>query len=470
MVEKKKIVRSVSSMGLCSGVTALLSIVQLSIVARFLTPEDYGTFAIPSIIVGAAGAFLAGVPLAVIQRDEVTKAQLASMQGWLYLFAVLLMLISCVLSWLVYVCGGAYVLLPLTAILSSSLLITSSGLLHQVWVRRELRMEKIAGANVASALVGALVAIVLAWRGFAFWALAYATVIRGGVTIFVLRYFSGLKLGVSCRLSEARSYLGFGLSRGADQFISQFTDKLDQLVIGSIMGRGDLGVYTVASNVARRPADLLNPVFGGVLFPLYSRMRSQPDVMRQAYEDSLQMLSIVLLGGASLVSLLAPEVVRILLGERWEMAIPLLRVIPFLFALRLMEVPCRQIANAAGASMRLLLWNLISAGVLGASIAMVALAGFGIWAVAVVALLARAFLFFIAFYVLVAPNVNGWQAGAFNVAWRVAFPVLTVHLLYFCFPDAFYGVRHSCVMLLLVLLSVANYKFTWSIASKVIHS
>ena len=127
MIDKKKLISSVSSMGLYSGISVVLSIVQISIVTRFLTPEDYGIFAIPAIIVGAGDAFLAGVPLAIIKRDNFTYVQAASMQKWLYLIAASLMLILPIIALGVDLGTHFEEVFTLTLVMVCTLVITAAG-------------------------------------------------------------------------------------------------------------------------------------------------------------------------------------------------------------------------------------------------------------------------------------------------------------------------------------------------------
>ena len=368
MVDKERVIRSASSMGLCSGLLAILSTAQLSIVARFLTPEDYGLFAIVMIIVGSASAFLEGVPLALIQRDEVSSLELSAMQKWLYLIVAGLVVLSVVIGWTVEWIGEVNNLCLLTLVVVLSLAMTSSCLIHRVWLRRELRMEKIAIANVCGAFFSAIIAIYFAVEGAGYWALAYGAIVRAFIVMLVLRHSSGLGMLPKAALREAQPLLGFGLSRGLDQLLGQFTAKFDQFAIGAFMGQTDLGVYNVASNVARRPFGLIQPVIGSVLFPVYTRLRKEPQKMQRAFDDSVQLLAIVMLLVSFAVCVFSSEIVFLILGEKWLSSVSILSIIPFYFAFNLMEVPMRQAAQAAGLTWRLLAWNVISGFVVLAAV------------------------------------------------------------------------------------------------------
>jgi O-antigen/teichoic acid export membrane protein len=466
MIEKQKIIRSVSSMALCSGITAVLSIVQLSIVARFLTPEDYGIFAIPSIIVGAGGAFLAGVPLAMIQRNDFTAVQAASMQKWLYLIAAGFMLILPIVGFGVDRLSEFQGVFALTVVMAATLLITATGLLHQVWLRRELRMEIIAMANVVGAFVSVLTAIFLAWQGFGCWALVWATVVRVLVVMIMTRLSSDLELAERSTFVDARPLLGFGLSRGTDQVLSQFTSKLDQIVIGSVMGASTLGMYTVASNVARRPSDLLSPVLGSVLFPLYARMKESHEI-NEAYDVSHRFLSVIMLSVASLVSLFAEEIVHVLLGQKWMEAAPILAIVAFLFAFQMMEVPSKQVANAAGFSNRLLLWNLFSSVFLALVLFTTASLYPDLLILALILVVGRVVLYLLSFYVLTRRVVGGVWSLTCKVLALSIFPACLLITLIQAFEFTFGG-KLILGLCFLILLSLLNLKLILKLYSNIL--
>ena len=459
MVNKKKVINSVSSMGLCSGVTAVLSIVQLSIVARFLTPDDYGIFALANIIVGAAGAFLAGVPLAVIQRDTVSDEESGSMQNWVYLVALILMVTVVSLSGAYSYAVGIPEVRWVTCLLAVNLLVTAMALMHQVWLRRELVMQKIAYANVVAALFAAGTTVLLAWLGAGYWALAYAAVVRTLVVTIFIRAKSGWSVLPTRSMSAARPLLVFGLSRGLDQTLGQFTSKLDQLAIGSLMGQSSLGHYNVASNVARRPADLMNPVLGSVMFPVYARLKGNSAQISQAFSGSVQLLALIMLSIAVSVSLLASEIVSILLGAKWVDASPVLAVIAFYFALIMMELPCRQIAQAYGHSSRLLYWNLFSGLFILLGIVPGVLWRSDIVVVASGLVFARLLLYMVSFKILTSRTDFHGAGVLLTVVVRMILPLLmTLGLWYYMCVERAVEQRIVCLLCALSLLCVLNGK------------
>ena len=458
MINKKKIIRSVSSMGLCSVVSAVLSIFQLSIVARFLTPEDYGVFAIANIIVGAGGAFLAGVPLAIIQRDSFTEAEASSMQNWVYLVAVGLVLITVCIGGAFELINGSQDFFFLVTLLAAIFLITSLGQMHQVWLRRDLQMDRIAVANVVGAAVSVITAVVLAWFGAGYWAIGYAAVVRAIVTMTMVRTRSGWTILPSSSLVDARPLLKFGLSRGLDQTLGQFTSKVDQIAIGAFLGSSSLGLYNVASNVARRPFDLIQPILSSVMFPIYARLKSDKGVIQEAFDGSVQLIAIIMGTIALGVCMLSSEIIWLLLGPKWESLTTILSIIPFYFALLLMGVPMRQIAQASGHSKRLLLWNLFSSLVVVGIIVPGVMFRGELYFVSMLLCVAQFILYIISFFVLLrGTDVDGAKAMV-NSIFRVLLPYTACMCVMFNASAPGVGLRGLLLIVAIGGCMFFNYK------------
>ena len=474
MIDKKKIIKSVSSMGVCTGITAVLSVVQLSIVARFLTPSDYGFIVIPSVIIGALGVFLMAIPLGLIQREQLSDDQVGSMHQYT-------MYIGCVLFALVLLAGGAlyriygerellYVLLALGV----QLLVLSLEITPRMLFRRDMRMEYIATAKVLSAVIGCVVAVVIAYCGGGYWALVYAALARTILSAIYIRVKSDHDLipGIA-GVRAARGMLGFGVSRGIDQVLVQFTGKIDQIVISGMMGQAAVGLYNVSSNVARRPIDLIQPVMASVMFPLYARLRLDRAKFSAFFSDTVAVISLVIMSVATCVSMLAPEVVGLLLGARWQSAVPIVTVIPFYFAFILIGVPCSEVAIASAKTTRMIVWSILNAGLLGLVLLLVVNFVDGLLPVVIAAVALRLILLLGAFPYMLCGSGISWGRPMLRLCLRVLIPVLCFYgIIYSCWglevSSAPFGARILVLVLFLLVLMIVNAKCMYDIIRSLI--
>lgn len=431
MIDRNRIFRSVSSMAVCSAVTAVVSMVQLSVLARFLTPRDYGLIAMPSILVSAFSVFLISIPLALIQREDITEEEISSMHQYVMyagMFGYLLLLL---------VCGGMLFFIESTELvyvilaLGLQLLITSLSITHQVLLRRDMLMEHVATAQITAVFVGCVVAVVSALMGAGYWTLVLATLARTVSSSIYIRRKSrrSTKQKEAYNKSAARGILGFGVSRGIDQILAQFTSKIDQMIIFGAMGQAAVGLYNVSSNIARRPTDLIQPIMGSVMFPMYSRLRLNRERFGAAFSDTVLLVALLIVGVASGISLLAPEVVALLLGDLWESAIPILAIIPFYFAFILIGVPCNEAAVANAKTKRLIVWNLLCAGVLSTAIGLAVYFYGSLFSVVLTAVVVRGVFLLVSFPYMLRGAGFVWLDPMLQLCLRVFGPLALFYLL-----------------------------------------
>tara|TARA_B110001469_G_C9646569_1_gene327060 strand:- start:3401 stop:4846 length:1446 start_codon:yes stop_codon:yes gene_type:complete len=445
------------SVGLGSGMTAVISIIQTAVVARNLAPEDYGLFAIPLMIMGPLGVFLGGVPLAIIQQDDVSGAQLGGMQKWLYLIGMSFYLLLLLIAAFVSAQMGEWAILHLSILIGVGLLLSAMSLVHGVWLRRELRMEIQAKAEVKGNLCGMFTAMLLAVLGAGYWALAYAYVMRSLVTTYFLRRECEFRSPASGTLRQAKSMLPFGFLRAADMSLGLFTSRLDQIVVASFLGPSILGIYSVSLNLVRRPFDLVFPMLGRVLFPVYARLKGDAKMMQTAFDLSVFSFALIMLSISTLVAMYSKELVYLLLGKQWTGAIPLLPILVFYIAFMLMEAPVKQVAQALGKGKLLLYFNIVSSAFIGFVLFIV----MGVLKLQLfwfcIILVALRYLFYCLAFVYLVPDGAVKRSPIFvRVLLRVVVPVVGV-MAFYCLNEEL-GVleRTLCCGLIISVLLLCN--------------
>ena len=327
------------------AVTAI-QLFQFAILARVLHPKDFGLMALVALVISFAQLFEGmGIPEAVIQRAEPTVKELSS----LYWFNLLM---GAAAFGIVYVGAPAISrvfaeeqLTALVRVVGISLLISPLGMLFYALMRKELHFGLVAIANVSAFAVGALVALsaaLLLSEGV--WALVWGGLAHTCTrTLFCLIYARArhIDLHWHCAWFELKSYLNFGSFYVASMVANFFNARVDQLMIGGLLGATELGYYRIASQLTTEVVQKINPILTRVAFPVFVRLREDPARLKAGYLQLLRMLS--LLNSPLYVGLIivAPWAVPLIFGERWGPAIPLVQILAG-YAL------IRAIGNASG--------------------------------------------------------------------------------------------------------------------------
>lgn len=309
------------------GVTLVSFITQIAL-ARLLAPADFGLYSLAFFYLTAFSILKNwGAESAVLHRRDRVKEVASTL--WFFqlgvsFLTILAALVSPVVLRRVYSPQLSVVLIIL-ALIS---LIESGGLIPRVLVEREIEFRGLSFLEIFAALVALVVAVLLAWRGYGVWAL----VANFGVNVV-------LKTMGFWWLSDFRPEWGFRkdvfswfikqfgvpvfLSSMATLFLFQF----DNFLIGTFVSAAALGFYTRAYTIARLPSQLITQVISRVAFPVYSQLQSDTKTLRKTFNFFLRVIWRLALPMAVGLFVLAPEVIRILLGDKWLPAVPLLRIL-----------------------------------------------------------------------------------------------------------------------------------------------
>src|SRR6476619_686669 len=112
--------------------------------------------------------------------------------------------------------------------------------------------------------------------------------------------------------------IGFGSGYSLPQLGHWGAQNADNSAVASVLGAGPLGVYSRAYNLLSQPAAVIGGAADKVLFPAMARVRDDGERLRAAYVRSASLIALVAVPAAVLLFALAPEIVRVLLGPRWE--------------------------------------------------------------------------------------------------------------------------------------------------------
>src|SRR5260370_31966631 len=184
-----------------------------------------------------------------------------------------------------------------------------------------MRYFALAIIGLISLVVGYAVAILMAWKGFHYWALVgsqLALVFTGTViTWTVCRW----RPGMSKKDTGVRSMLRFGGNFTGFSTINFFSRNLDNLLIGRFWGAQQLGLYSRAYQLMMLPIDQINEPVSSVAIPSLSRLTDSPESYRRAYLRMLEKIALLTMPCVVLLVVTSDWVVRIVLGSQWSGAI-----------------------------------------------------------------------------------------------------------------------------------------------------
>ncbi|MCA1641478.1 MAG: lipopolysaccharide biosynthesis protein [Acidobacteria bacterium] len=325
---KRRALRGGTAAMASQGCKFLLQFASTAVLARLLTPGDYGLFAIVFAVVTFFSIFKdLGLHLATVQRDEITHEQVSAL-FWINFGT------CCALVLLTALCAPAVGLLYreprlvwMTVALGCGFIFMGLGSQHRALLRRQLSMTLLSVVDLVSFFVGVVVAITSALLGARYWSLVLMQLAMEAGSAAGLWASCRWRPGRLSRRAGVRPMLVFGGLLTGFELMNYFSRKCDDLIIGWYSGVEQLGYYDKAYQLLLLPARQFAFPLSGVTIPLLSRLQTDPRRYRKYFEKCILF---VVAPGMPLVAFLfvvADEAIPFVLGDQWAGSVPLFRAL-----------------------------------------------------------------------------------------------------------------------------------------------
>ena len=306
----------------------LLQSVSTVVLARLLTPVDFGLVAMVTAITAIAAGFAdLGLTEATIQRKEISHDQV-SMLFWIntgmgLLLTLITALLAPVLAWFY----KEPRLFSITLVVSLSFLISGLRGQHNALLKRQMRFSAVAIRDVTCYLIAVPVAIVLAWRGAGYWAIVALPLVLNSTQLVMSWWMVDWRPSLPRRGVRVRTLVTFGGNVAASYVAFNWLRNADNVLIGWYWGAGPLGFYSRAFNLLTLALSQITGPASNVAIPALSRIQSDADLFAKYY---LRIINVIMWIVATLFGFLfvaAAPVIVIVLGRKWEQAAPVFQVL-----------------------------------------------------------------------------------------------------------------------------------------------
>jgi lipopolysaccharide exporter len=383
--------RNIGYNGLATVLVAATQFLTNVILARVLTPVDYG-------IIGFANIFIAfmmqfgdfGFNSAVVQTKELDDSTLYTAFTLKALFSVAIFLLLLSAAPLAQLFMNRAEVIMVIRLLSLNFLVSVASFLPQVLLTRELDYRKLAIPSCVSVVVGSAVAIAMAYSGFGYWSMAANSIIVAFISALFLNLLRPAPASFRYDPIAARRLLRFGGSILIPGVIIFIIFNTDNFVIGVVRGAEQLGYYAVAFNWGSMVCVQLAAIFHKVLFPTFARLQHDRPAMKKAYLSSVRYVSFLAAPVNVFLLVYAREFLVHVLGggtERWLPSLLALQVLCVYGLLRVILEPLGNVIFGIGKP-ELCFKAIILVAVIELGLLYPAVSAFGISGVALIVTLA----------------------------------------------------------------------------------
>jgi O-antigen/teichoic acid export membrane protein len=299
----------------------ILNLISTVILARLLSPHDFGLVAMVTAVTGFLMVFRhAGLATPTIQRENITQAQVSNL-FWINLaVSAMCTLIVAALAPVIARFYRDSQLIPITLTLSLTFLIGGFRVQHLALLRRQLRFWSIAFIDVGSMMAGVSVGIIMALMHFGAWSLVGLSLGTEIGSFLLTGSISRWRPDWPSRSSGVRPLLAFGAHQTAASLIFSVARSCDTLLIGRSYGAAAVGLYSRGAALVTRPLEQFLLPINTVFLPALSRLQSQPARYRSTFMRIYEAVALVAFFFTSMLLALSHPVTLVLLGHKWEQA------------------------------------------------------------------------------------------------------------------------------------------------------
>lgn len=310
------------------GVGFIVSI----ILARLLDPSVYGTVALLTVFTTILNVFVdSGLGNALIQKKDADQLDFSTV--------FIINMVMCLVLYIILFISSPYIssifknpeLTPLMRVLGLTLVIAGIKNIQQAYVSRHLMFKKFFYSTLGGTIIAAMVGISLAYLGFGAWALVMQQIVNAIIDTCIL--YITVKWKPQLRFSFQRFYVLF--SYGWKLLVSSLLDTIynefRQLVIGKYYSASDLAYYNQGEKFPKLIISNLNSAIDSVLLPVMSQAQDEKErlkaMTRRSIKTSIYILAPLMVG----LSVTAPQLVSILLTDKWLDCVPYMIIFCFTY-------------------------------------------------------------------------------------------------------------------------------------------
>lgn len=344
-----------------SAVNAMLQLIQLMILARYLSIHDFGLLAILMIVINFSQLFVDfGFSQAIIHKKNITNTQLSTLY-WLnillsfFIFIILFLVAPFIANF--YKEQELYLYI---IIISSSLVIQAFGQQFKALFQKELQFNTLAKIDIFAAIISFITAVLLAINGFGIYALIFPVLVMAGIKSILLIH-KGLnyhKPTFVFKLAEVKELLLFGSYTVGNGIVSTIATQIDVILIGKLLGTETLGLYNIAKELILRPIQLINPIITKIAFPVMSKVNHDINHVKRIYLKLIKYIASVNFPIYVVSFILAPEIITLFLGEKWLNATSVFQILSIWALLRSVGNPVGSLVMAMGKPQYEMYWNI----------------------------------------------------------------------------------------------------------------
>lgn len=344
--------------------TMFIQFISGIILARLLTPHDYGCIGMLSIFLVLAESFIeGGFDSALIQKKNPTQIDYSTIFFWslgMAAFMYLLLFISAPIISRFY---RMPLLCDVLRVQGLILFVYAFNVIQRNQLRKKLNFKLLSIVTIGSSFVSLSITVVMAYKGFGVWSLVAQQLLLSTISAVTFWFYVKWRPIFTFSWNSFKELFSFGVYMFMSHLLHNFSTQFRGLLIGKVYSSSVMGYYSKAFGTEKMASQSISAVLNQVTFPLYSEVQDDLEAMKRMIirlSTSVAYLTFPLM---SILILIAKPLFILLYSERWNESIPYFQILCLVGLGVCLQSVNLQTISAIGKSKIMFLWSFVKQGV-----------------------------------------------------------------------------------------------------------
>ena len=342
---------------------SIISFISNIILARLLTPHDYGAIGLLAIFIVISNALIYGGFLsALIQKKNADDTDFSTVFYWNIVVSITLYFILFLLAPAIANYYKIDLLCNVLRVQSLILIINGLSAVQSTLLRKNFNFKKLAQINITSSVFSIVIAIILAYYGFGVWSLVLQQLIYSSVNTAFLWFTSKWRPKLIFSRKSFMGLFSYGSFLLLSDLMNSICDNIQGLIIGKKFNSATMGYYTQAKRLEEVPTQSISQLVAQVTFPIYSKIQDEREKLYHAVKSTLALMNFINFPLMILLIVVARPLFIVLYSETWISSIPYFQILCVAGLVNCLQSVNYQVVSASGRSKALFMWNFVKRG------------------------------------------------------------------------------------------------------------
>lgn len=309
------------------GVMAIQFLIYV-VLARLLTPTDFGAIGMLMIFITVSQAFAdGGFGSALVQKKDTNQTDYSTVFYWSVGIGIVIFFLLYCISPAIAHFYGMPILSPVLRTIGITMIFMGAASTQVARLQKLFNFKQIAIVDICTYLLAAIVSITMAYNGFGIWSLVALNLCQTIGKVLILLIITKWLPSMIFSWEAFKNLFSFGGFFFLNFLMEIISNNIQGLIIGKKFSAAQMGYYSQAARLEYLTGQSVPQIIAQVMYPIFSQFQDNKSKLRYIVTADHRIISFVIYPLLTILIILAPDVIKFLYGNQWGPAVPYYRIL-----------------------------------------------------------------------------------------------------------------------------------------------